>query len=121
VIKARKKPIILDAMHKSPLFYPQVVLRAGILQGRRSPVGDGRPRAAVWNSMRARAAVEAWRRVRARATGLVWASAVRAGAGKDRYIFFFQKNEPGRLTRLDPVLAPPMSHTFSTTSGAVAF
>jgi hypothetical protein len=31
MIKARKNPVILDAMHKSPLFYPGVVLRAGIL------------------------------------------------------------------------------------------
>jgi hypothetical protein len=32
VIKARENPVILDAIHKSPLFYPEVVLRAGILQ-----------------------------------------------------------------------------------------
>jgi hypothetical protein len=32
VIKAQTNPVILDAMHKSPLFYPKVVLRAGILQ-----------------------------------------------------------------------------------------
>jgi hypothetical protein len=31
VTKERKNSIILDAMHKSPLFYPEVVLRAGIL------------------------------------------------------------------------------------------
>jgi hypothetical protein len=31
VIKAQKNPVILDAMHKRPLFYPIVVLRAGIL------------------------------------------------------------------------------------------
>jgi hypothetical protein len=30
-MKARKNPIILDAMHKNPLFYPEVVLHAGIL------------------------------------------------------------------------------------------
>jgi hypothetical protein len=27
----KKNPLILDALHKSPLFYPKVVLRAGIL------------------------------------------------------------------------------------------
>jgi hypothetical protein len=79
-------------------------------RGRRSPVGDrglaarglaGWGRAA--ESLRARAAVEV------RASG-----SSRAGAGRDRYIFFSQKNEPGRLTRLDPVLAPPMCT--STTS-----
>jgi hypothetical protein len=28
----RKNPVILDAMHKAPLFYPEVILRARILQ-----------------------------------------------------------------------------------------
>jgi hypothetical protein len=32
VIKAQKNPIISDDMHKSPLFYPGIVLRAGMLQ-----------------------------------------------------------------------------------------
>jgi hypothetical protein len=31
VIKARKNPVILDDMHKSPLIYPEVFLRAGML------------------------------------------------------------------------------------------
>jgi hypothetical protein len=36
---------------------------------------------------------------------------IRSGFGRERSIgtqFFFPKNEPGRLPRLDPVLAPPM-------------
>jgi hypothetical protein len=45
VTKARKNPVILDAMHKSPLFYPEVVLRAGILHGlysKTGPIGKAR-------------------------------------------------------------------------------